>query len=76
MATSIRSHRTPVQVRRLGTLDYRSAWDLQRELADARVAGGPPDTLLLLQHPPPVYTAGRAPFLMSVPMSPVRTARR
>ncbi|MCV7151214.1 lipoyl(octanoyl) transferase LipB [Mycolicibacterium pyrenivorans] len=57
MATSIRSHRTPVQVRRLGTLDYRSAWDLQRELADARVAGGP-DTLLLLQHPP-VYTAGR-----------------
>ena len=30
---------------------------MQRELADARVAGGP-DTLLLLEHPS-VYTAGR-----------------
>ncbi len=46
-----------MDVRRLGTIDYRSAWQLQRDLADARVAGGP-DTLLLLQHPP-VYTAGR-----------------
>jgi lipoyl(octanoyl) transferase len=44
-------------VRRLGTIDYSSAWELQRELADARVAGGP-DTLLLLEHPS-VYTAGK-----------------
>jgi lipoyl(octanoyl) transferase len=41
----------------LGTVDYRDAWTLQRELADARVAGGP-DTLLLLEHPS-VFTAGR-----------------
>lgn len=41
----------------MGTVGYRTAWQLQRDLADARVAGGP-DTLLLLQHPP-VYTAGR-----------------
>ena len=46
-----------MEVRRLGTIDYSSAWQLQRELADARLAGGP-DTLLLLEHPP-VYTAGR-----------------
>jgi lipoyl(octanoyl) transferase len=57
MAASIRSAGSPVQVRHLGAMDYRQAWDLQRELADARVAGGP-DTLLLLEHPP-VYTAGR-----------------
>jgi lipoyl(octanoyl) transferase len=44
-------------VRRLGTIDYSSAWELQRELADARIAGGP-DTLLLLEHPS-VYTAGK-----------------
>ena len=44
-------------MRRLGTVDYSSAWELQRELADARVAGGP-DTLLLLEHPS-VYTAGK-----------------
>lgn len=46
-----------MQVQRLGTVDYGAAWDLQRRLADERVAGGP-DTLVLLQHPP-VYTAGR-----------------
>ena len=57
MAASIRSATTPVDVRRLGTVDYQHAWQLQRELADARVAGGP-DTLLLLDHPS-VYTAGR-----------------
>ena len=54
---SIRSATTPIDVRRLGTVDYQEAWALQRELADARVAGGP-DTLLLLEHPS-VYTAGR-----------------
>jgi lipoyl(octanoyl) transferase len=55
--SSIRSATTPIDVRRLGTVDYQTAWALQRELADARVAGGP-DTLLLLEHPS-VYTAGR-----------------
>ncbi|OBB88405.1 lipoyl(octanoyl) transferase LipB [Mycolicibacterium peregrinum] len=57
MAASIRSATAPVAVRQLGTIDYESAWELQREIADARVAGGP-DTLLLLQHPA-VYTAGK-----------------
>lgn len=57
MAASIRSATAPVAVRQLGTVDYESAWELQREIADARVAGGP-DTLLLLQHPA-VYTAGK-----------------
>jgi lipoyl(octanoyl) transferase len=46
-----------MQVRQLGTIDYLTAWELQREVADARVAGGP-DTLLLLEHPA-VYTAGK-----------------
>ena len=55
--TSIRSASSAVDVRSLGTIDYRAAWQLQREIADARVAGGP-DTLLLLQHPA-VYTAGK-----------------
>ncbi len=38
-------------------VDYRVAWQLQRELAQERSAAGT-DTLLLLEHPP-VYTAGR-----------------
>ena len=54
---SIRSATTPIDVRRLGTVDYQQAWQLQRELAEARIAGGS-DTLLLLEHPS-VYTAGR-----------------
>lgn len=57
MIDSIRSSRAPIDVRQLGVVEYRTAWQLQRELADARVAGGN-DTLLLLEHPP-VYTAGR-----------------
>jgi lipoyl(octanoyl) transferase len=48
---------TPIDVRQLGVVDYRDAWEMQRELVGARVAGGP-DTLLLLEHPS-VYTAGR-----------------
>jgi lipoyl(octanoyl) transferase len=54
---SIRASAKPIDVRQLGTVDYRAAWQLQRDLADARVAGGP-DTLLLLEHDA-VYTAGR-----------------
>jgi lipoyl(octanoyl) transferase len=54
---SVRSTKTPVDVRRLGIVDYDTALALQREVAEARVAGGP-DTLLLLEHAP-VYTAGK-----------------
>ncbi len=57
MTGSIRSNAAVIDVRQLGTVDYRTAWKLQRELVDGRVAGGP-DTLLLLEHPS-VYTAGR-----------------
>jgi lipoyl(octanoyl) transferase len=55
--SSIRSATPPIDIRRLGTVDYETAWALQRQLADARVDGGP-DTLLLLEHPS-VYTAGK-----------------
>lgn len=54
---SIRSSSDPLQVKLLGTVDYREAWQLQREIAEERLAGGP-DTLLLLEHPA-VYTAGK-----------------
>lgn len=56
-AGRVRFATTPVDVRRMGTVDYLDAWDLQRALAQERIAGGP-DTLLLLEHPA-VYTAGR-----------------
>ncbi len=42
----------------LGRVEYREAWDYQRDLARRRALGEIPDTLLLLEHPP-VYTTGR-----------------
>lgn len=41
-----------------GLVEYREAWDLQRQLHAARVAGDVPDTVLLLEHEA-VYTAGK-----------------
>ncbi|MEV0006109.1 lipoyl(octanoyl) transferase LipB [Micromonospora sp. NPDC050980] len=43
---------------RAGRLDYRAAWDEQRRLHEAVVAGEQDDTVLLLEHPS-VYTAGK-----------------
>ncbi|MGH2511153.1 MAG: lipoyl(octanoyl) transferase LipB [Candidatus Limnocylindrales bacterium] len=55
---SVPAHGAPIEVRWLGRLEYRAAWQLQRELVEARVAGSIPDQLLLLEHPP-VLTLGR-----------------
>ncbi|MEI6230334.1 MAG: lipoyl(octanoyl) transferase LipB [Actinomycetes bacterium] len=41
-----------------GAVPYDVAWDEQRSLHEAVVAGEAGDTVLLLEHPP-VYTAGR-----------------
>jgi lipoyl(octanoyl) transferase len=46
-----------LEVRRLGTVPYQEAVDLQARLVDDRKAGRIPDQLLLLQHPP-VITLG------------------
>ncbi len=43
---------------RAGVLDYQAAWDEQRQLHEAVVAGERGDTVLLLEHPS-VYTAGK-----------------
>jgi len=54
----MRESSTPLIVHNVGLMDYVAAWDRQRELADARVDGSGPDTVLLLEHPA-VYTAGK-----------------
>jgi lipoyl(octanoyl) transferase len=48
----------PLAVVRAGRVDYQSAWDEQRRLHEAVVAGDAPQTVLLLEHPS-VYTAGK-----------------
>ena len=45
--------------RHLGGVDYDTAWRLQRELREERLAGRGRDVLLTLEHDPPVLTAGR-----------------
>jgi lipoyl(octanoyl) transferase len=49
---------TPLGVARLGIVDYRRAWDLQRRLVELRREGRVGDLLLLLEHPA-VYTMGK-----------------
>lgn len=48
----------PVQIHRLGRVEYRDGLELQRQFQEARRANAVPDTLLLLEHPP-VLTLGR-----------------
>ena len=44
-------------VRWLGKMEFKAAWNLQKEMAARRLAQKIPDTLLLMEHPP-AYTAG------------------
>jgi lipoyl(octanoyl) transferase len=48
-----------VTVRRLGTVDYQAALDLQKQLVEERKAGLVPDQLLLLEHPPVITLGAR-----------------
>ena len=48
-----------LETRWLGRIEYRAAWDLQKQLVSARAADRIPDQLLLLEHPP-VLTLGRS----------------
>ena len=47
----------PIEIRRLGTVPYQDALELQRALVEERRADRVPDLLLLLEHPP-VITLG------------------
>jgi lipoyl(octanoyl) transferase len=56
-----------ILVKRLGTVAYLEAWELQKELAEQRRRGEVPDVLLLLEHPP-TYTRGRRSKPAELPM--------
>ena len=58
-----------LDVRDLGVMRYGEALDLQRRLADERIAQRIPDTLLLVEHPP-VITLGRGTKQASLPIDP------
>ena len=60
-------------IRQLGRIDYRKAYDLQKELLQQRLHGQITDTLLLLEHPPTI-TVGKSGKLDNVLVSPSRLA--
>ncbi len=64
-----------LDVRDLGTRPYGEVLDLQRGLAEDRIAGRIPDTLLLCEHPP-VITLGRGTKDASLPIDPESLRRR
>jgi lipoyl(octanoyl) transferase len=51
--------RPRLSIRRLGTIGYVGALDLQKRLVEERRTGGVGDTLLLLEHPPVVTLGAR-----------------
>jgi lipoate-protein ligase B len=65
----------PLDVRHLGVVPYGEALELQRALAEDRIAGRIPDTLLLLEHPP-VITLGRGWKKSSLPLDAEALRRR
>ena len=64
-----------LDVRDLGVVRYGDALELQRSLAEDRIAGRIGDTLLLLEHPP-VVTLGRGTRQTSLPIDPEALRRR
>ena len=64
-----------LDVRDLGLVPYGEALELQRRLADERIKGLIPDTLLLLEHPA-VITLGRSWKQSSLPVDPEALRRR
>jgi lipoate-protein ligase B len=63
------------EVRHLGVIPYREAWELQNRLAAERHAENAPDTLLLLEHPH-TYTLGSSGHDEHLLMSEAERARR
>jgi len=61
-------------VRWLGRIEYREAWELQDKLAKQRLSGEIPDTLLLLEHPPTI-TLGRGANAANIVASSDRLTR-
>ena len=68
-------HTSELEVRWLGRMAYREAWDLQHELVAKRRAGEIPDQLLLLEHPA-VLTLGRQADESHVRATPAELERR
>ncbi len=75
MSRSNRPAERQLHISWLGSVPYRDAWDLQRELVEDVRAGRHPDTVLLLEHPH-VFTMGRRAGIEHVLWDQPERARR
>ncbi|HEX6039853.1 lipoyl(octanoyl) transferase LipB [Longimicrobium sp.] len=73
--TAVAADRKVMEVRRLGTISYADALELQAEMVKQRRADEIPDTLLLLEHPH-VITLGSGSHDENVLVSPEERAAR
>lgn len=73
--TAVAAERRTMEVRRLGTVSYADALELQAELVKQRRAGEIPDRLLLLEHPH-VITLGSGSHDENVLVGPEERAAR
>jgi lipoyl(octanoyl) transferase len=64
----------PLEVRRAGLVSYADALELQKRLVEERRAGGIPDLLLLLQHPPVITLGVRSASRSHIVASEARLA--
>lgn len=60
-------------VRQLGQIEYREAYQLQKELLQQRLESRIADTMLLLEHPPTI-TVGKSGKLENILASPAKLA--
>lgn len=58
LATDISLATAAIDLKRLGLVEYETAWEMQREFHQEIADEIRPNTLLLLEHPP-IFTAGR-----------------
>lgn len=56
-----------LKVEELGVVEYRTAWDMQKDIQEKVINNIDPNTLLILQHPS-VYTAGRRTEITDRPL--------
>ena len=56
---AVTAHGSRLEVRRLGSVGYQAALDLQKQLVEQRKQGRIPDQLLLLEHPPVITLGAR-----------------
>jgi len=69
-------HKNTILVRNLGTMSYRETLAIQQGIAHSLKINGGQDTLLLVEHNPPIYTMGRKDSSKDILMDEIQMQQR